>query len=63
MSLSVNKEKCISCGMCVSLCQNVFYFGEDGKADVNHDVAKKIKIEKIKECEQMCPVGAIKLSD
>lgn len=30
----VDKDACISCGLCVSTCPGVFRFGEDGKSEV-----------------------------
>ena len=29
MNLKVNKDKCIGCGQCVSLCEEVFDFDDD----------------------------------
>ena len=52
---SVNKEKCIGCGLCVSLCGQVFAMGKDGKAFVK---AQK-KIPCVKEAIESCPVEAI----
>ena len=50
----VNKEKCISCGICVSTCPDATELEEDGKAKVTNQ-------EKLAECggEDVCPVGAI----
>lgn len=30
----VDRESCISCGLCVSTCPAVFRFGSDGKSEV-----------------------------
>ena len=52
--VSVDKEKCIGCGMCVSLCPEIFEIGEDGKA--------KIISQEKKDCKnaiESCPVEAI----
>ncbi len=51
----VNKEKCIGCGLCVSICGEVFELGSDGKACVK---AQK-KLPCVKEAADSCPVGAI----
>jgi ferredoxin len=53
--IKVNKEKCIGCGLCASLCKEVFFIGKDGKADVK---AQK-KIPCVKEAIESCPVSAI----
>jgi len=53
--VSVNKEKCIGCGLCVSICEEVFEMTSDGKA--------KVKSQKnlpcVRESIQSCPVNAI----
>jgi ferredoxin len=53
--VKVNKEKCIGCGLCASLCSDVFSMGSDGKAKVK---AQK-KIPCVKEAIESCPVSAI----
>jgi ferredoxin len=56
--LSVDKEKCIGCGMCVQLCPASFKLKE-GKAIPVKETIKIIKCEK--EASENCPVGAIKI--
>ena len=34
MNLKVNQDKCIGCGQCVSICEDVFNFNDDGLAEV-----------------------------
>ncbi len=53
--IKINKEKCIGCGLCASLCPQVFVLGSDGKAKVK--VQKKIPC--VKEAIESCPVNAI----
>lgn len=55
----VNKEKCIGCGLCVSLCPDVFELGEDGKSKVKEGADLEKNKECIKEAKEGCPVGAI----
>ncbi len=54
--VSVDKEKCIGCGLCVSTCGEVFEMSDDTKA--------KVKAQKnlpcVKEAIESCPVDAIK---
>jgi len=59
MPVKVNKEKCIGCGLCVSLCPDVFEIGEDGKSQIikGADLGKNEKC--IKEAKEGCPVQAI----
>lgn len=51
--VSVNKEKCIGCGACASVCPQGFEI-KDGKAHVKDSKAKCIK-----EAAESCPVDAI----
>ena len=54
--VSVDKEKCIGCGTCASICEEVFEI-KDGKAFVKSgaDTSKSC----IKEAIDSCPVDAI----
>jgi len=54
--INVDKEKCIGCGACVSLCPRGFKL-VDGKAFAIKSDVKKITCEK--EAADSCPVGAI----
>lgn len=53
--IKINKNKCVGCGLCVSICSEVFEIGDDGKATVK---AQK-KLSCVKEAADSCPVGAI----
>jgi ferredoxin len=53
--VKINAEKCIGCGLCASLCDEVFKMGSNGKAVVK---AQK-KIPCVKEAIESCPVSAI----
>ena len=53
---SVDKETCIGCGSCASICPEVFEM-KGGKAEVKSDE----KTPCVEEAEESCPVGAIKL--
>jgi ferredoxin len=53
--VKVDKAKCIGCGLCVSICSEVFEMGSDGKAKVK---AQK-NIPCVKEAIDSCPVNAI----
>ena len=55
MPIKIDKEKCIGCGLCVSICEDVFEMKED-KAIVK---AQK-KTPCVKEAIESCPVKAIK---
>ena len=56
MAIKIDKEKCIGCGMCESVCPEVFEINNDMKAQVK--IQKKIPC--VKEAVENCPVAAIK---
>ena len=53
--VKIDKEKCIGCGACASICSEIFEIGDDGKAKVK---AQK-NISCVKEAIGSCPVDAI----
>lgn len=60
MKIVVNKEKCIGCGLCVSLAEKTFKLSEEGKAMAS---LSKDPLEKIKEAVSSCPVEAISIKE
>jgi ferredoxin len=54
--VSVNKDVCIGCGLCVGSVPAVFEFGDDGKAQAIAGAAVDASVE---EAVKNCPVGAI----
>jgi ferredoxin len=55
--VKVDQETCIGCGLCMSLCPQVFEMGDDGKARVIKPKGEKEKCAK--EAADSCPVTAI----
>ncbi len=53
--VSIDKEKCIGCGLCAELCSEVFEMQGDGKAMVKKDK----DIPCVKDAIASCPVSAI----
>ena len=53
--VSIDKEKCIGCGLCTKLCSEVFEMQGDGKASVKEDK----DIPCVKDSIASCPVSAI----
>ena len=37
MIAKIDRDGCISCGMCVEICPEVFHMGDDGLADVHQN--------------------------
>lgn len=59
MKLKVNKEKCIGCGQCVSICDSVFDFDDDNLAKVVTDTIPEDNKEDCMNALESCPTGAI----
>ena len=59
MKIKVNKEKCLICGMCTSICEEVFEFSDEGDIKVNNEKITEDNKEEVKEAKENCPVGAI----
>ena len=57
--LRVNKDKCIGCGVCVSLYPHLFKI-EGGKSTLI-DPKKEIEEKKAEEIVASCPMGAIEI--
>lgn len=56
------EEGCISCGLCVGTCPDVFGFGDDGFAHVIADVTAENEDE-VKQAAENCPVEVIKYEE
>lgn len=59
MKLVVNKNLCIGCGSCVSLCGDVFEFDKDNKSQVKPQADLKKNANCVKQAIDSCPVQAI----
>lgn len=55
--LKVKQNECIGCGLCVSLCPEVFSINEAGKAEVISDK----NLDCARRAVNNCPVEAIEL--
>jgi len=59
MKTSVNAETCIGCGLCVSICPEVFELGADMIAKVILDEIPDNLAASVQEAASACPVEAI----
>lgn len=55
----VDKETCIACGLCPSICSDVFQMEDDGKAGTIVEEVPENLISEAEEAEESCPVNAI----
>jgi ferredoxin len=62
MKAYVDKDLCISCGLCPSICPEVFEMEDDGKAGVTVDSVPGEVEDGAKEAEGSCPTNAITVS-
>ena len=58
MKAVVDENSCIGCGLCPSICPEVFSLYEDGKAEASDNIPDG-KQDEVKDAESSCPVSAI----
>lgn len=58
MEVSIERQDCISCGLCIATCPEVFHFGADGLAEVSQQpsIAQE---DAVKAAAEGCPVSII----
>ncbi len=62
MKAIVDQEACIGCGICPSVCPEVFEMGDDGKSHVILDDISGLE-DSVEEAIENCPVAAISKED
>ncbi|MCH5264975.1 MAG: ferredoxin [Lachnospiraceae bacterium] len=62
MKAFVDQDTCIACGLCVSACNTVYEFNDDGKAEAQVDEVPPELEEEAKNAADNCPVDAISVS-
>ena len=59
MKATVDKDTCIACGLCPSICPECFEIEDDGKAGFIVDEAPSGSEDEVKEAAESCQVSAI----
>ncbi len=59
MKVKVNEDACIGCGACVSICDKVFDFNDEGLSKVIVDSISDDLVDDVKEAIESCPTAAI----
>ena len=55
----VDQDLCISCGLCISISEEVFFWNEDDKAEaIDEDVPEELE-DAVEEAIEICPTEAI----
>ena len=64
MKITVNQDKCIQCGMCVNMCQDVFKQDDDTMkvSAINPSESDiSLVLSSVESAKESCPVGAIEI--
>jgi ferredoxin len=59
MKAFVDKDACISCGLCESLCPDIFEIEDDGKAGAINEELEDEKLDCANEAAEQCPTEAV----
>lgn len=63
MKAYVDKDQCIGCGVCPTVCEEVFEMSGDGVAVVIGDEVPKEAEGNAIKAQESCPVDAIKVEE
>ena len=59
MKAEIDRDGCISCGLCVSICPEVFRMGDDGPSEVYVETIPLDAEGSALEARDGCPVSVI----
>lgn len=63
MKASVDQDGCISCGVCIEVCPEVFSYNEDELSQAIEGDIPENCLERAIEARDGCPVSVIDLDD
>ena len=61
MKASIERDGCISCGLCAETCPEVFRMADDGLAEVYVDEVPEEQEDMAEEARDGCPVSVINI--
>jgi ferredoxin len=63
MKATVDQDGCISCGVCVSVCPEVFSFNDNDVSEaIDGDIPSE-NVDAAQEARDSCPVSVISITD
>ena len=63
MKVKVNKDACIGCGACASICPDVFELNDEGLSEAKVEEVKEELQDEVRDAADSCPTGAIEVNE
>lgn len=63
LKVYVDQDLCISCGLCISICDDVFSWNDDDKAQAIDQEIPEEFTDEVEEAVESCPTEAIKYQE